>query len=117
MWSHNIQEELHLTRMIDAIFEDEILWIGSYQTRDRYAKYPDPEKWIFSPSPGSYYSKWESVFSIIMMKRVSNIFVTELLREEPSNMRRDSCLADCTRDTDDVWLMSRDDESSKKSEK
>ena len=40
----------------------------------------------------------------------------ELLCEEPGNMCRDGRLADGTRDTDDVRLMSRDDESSQERE-
>ncbi len=50
------------------------------------------------------------------MERVSDLMTPEFLGEKPSNMSRDGGLADCTRDTDDVWLMPRDDESSKKCE-
>jgi hypothetical protein len=102
--------------MIDPILEDEISRIGTHQTIECYDKNPDPQKRIATRSTSTYDRERETIFSIVVIERVSNMVTPELLREEPSNMCRDGRLADGTRDTDDVRLMSRDDESSQERE-
>ncbi len=97
--------------MIDSIFEDEIFRIGTYESRECDDTYPDPEKRIFSPSLGSDDREWESILSVVVIGRVSDLMAPELLREEPSNMGRDRRLADGTSDTDDIGTMSQYDES------
>jgi hypothetical protein len=102
--------------MIDPIFEDEVSRIGTHETIECHDKNPNPKKRIATWSTSSYDREWETILSIVVIERISYMAIPEFLREELGNMCRDSRLTDRTGDTDDVWTMSRDDESSQERE-
>ena len=69
MWLHDRKKELHLTWMIDTIFEDQIPWIWSNICDTCAYKNPYPEKWIFSSCLCTDDSQWESIFTVIVIWR------------------------------------------------
>jgi hypothetical protein len=116
IWMSDREHEVHLTRMIHPIFEDEIARIWHQDTRESKDKNPNPEKWIGSWRTSSDDRERESVFAVVVVERVSDGSFAELMSEEVSDMCRDRRLADSTRDTDDSGTMSQDDEARYESE-
>jgi hypothetical protein len=103
--------------MIDAIFEDEVSRIGTHEPPECDTEYPDPEKWISSSGTCPDDREWESVFTVIVMMRISNTILSIDASQVGTNMSDDTRLADTPSHTDDVWMMPRDDHASKEREK
>jgi hypothetical protein len=117
IWHYDREHELHLSRMIDPILEDEISWIGTYESPDRDTEYSDPEKWISPSCTSSDDREWETVFTVIVMIRISNTILSIDASQISADMSDDTRLADTPSHTDDIRTMSSEDRASKEGEK
>jgi hypothetical protein len=68
IWMSDREHELHLTRMIHPIFEDEIARIRHQEPRESEDKNPNPEKWIGSWRTSSDDRERESVFAVVVIE-------------------------------------------------
>ena len=117
IWYDDREHEVHFSRMVDPIFQDDIARVGSYHTRERYEEDSYPEKRIFPSCFCSYDREWESIFTIIVIGRDEDIFLTIEEREILRDMGRYRRLSYRSRDSYDKRSMDMDDKSSKKREK
>jgi hypothetical protein len=63
----NREEILHLSRMIDPIFEYEVARIRTKESKKSFDKHSQPEEWIFPTSFRTDDSEGKSVFTVIVI--------------------------------------------------
>jgi hypothetical protein len=117
IWCYDREHELHLPGMIDPILKDEISWIGTHESPDSDTEYSDPEKWISPSCTRSDDREWETVFTVVVMMRISNTILSIDASQISANMSDDTRLADTPSHTDDIRTMSSEDRASKEREK
>ncbi len=113
----NREEILHLSRMIDPIFEYEVARIRTKESKKSLEKYSDPKERILATRFRTDDSERESVFPIIVIFRSSDTPLIIYFPQKTSDIRSLCGFSDRTRHADDIWLMSIDDEFCEKTKK
>lgn len=117
IWNSDREKKVHLSWMIDSIFENEIFRIRTKPARECYSENIQPTKWIFSSCFFSNNREWKPEFSIVMIWRNHHILFSELGRKKCCYMSRDSCLPYRSSNADNIRLFQSNNRASEESEK
>lgn len=111
------EEKIHLSRVVDAIFQYDIPRISNHESVYRYQKDPNPTYGIFPSSFCSDNSQWKSIFSVVVIWWVHHFPIPTLPHKILCEMCRDGRFPDSSCYPDNIGFLDFDDTSSKKSEK